>query len=71
MKEKIEEQKKIIKEQEKQISDYDNSIEKEVRVSEQKIKTATKAETKSFNRLHVRTQRFENCVSTSKRWYVN
>ena len=49
MKETIEEQKKRIKEQEKQIFDYDNSIEKKVRVSKQKIKTTTNAETKSLN----------------------
>ena len=35
-------------------------------MSEQKIKTATNAETKALNRLHVRSRRFENCVNTSR-----
>ena len=66
MKQKIKKQNIRIKEQEKQISFYDNSIEKNVRVSNKKIKTATDAETNALNLLQVRTQQFDNCINTSR-----
>ena len=35
-------------------------------MSEQKIKTATDAETKALNLLRVRTQRFNDCIITDR-----